>query len=153
MTADLPVNVYRFTAIRIRNIYPLVKEQLLASVASKYGRVVSIETKDRECIITFNDAESPRKAIADMHDVVVKRVSNFNDPLHVRFALGSNQDKFHMRNVKRIESDECHFFRTTGCEDPDCPERHVLFNAGIDLQPWMGKRVGTSALPPLSHVR
>ena len=146
---DLPVNIYRFTAIRIRNIYPHINQKLLESVASKYGRVVNIETKDKEAIITYNDTESPRRAIADLHDTFVHRVSHFSDKLHVRFALGSNQDKFHMRNVKRIECDECHFYRTTGCEEEKCPEKHVMFNAGIDLQPWMGKpRPGGSSNPP-----
>lgn len=145
---DLPTNIYRFTAIRIRNIYPQINQKLLESVASKYGRVVNIETKDKEAIITYNDTESPRRAIADLHDTFVHRVSHFSDKLHVRFALGSNQDKFHMRNVKRVECDECHFYRTTGCDVPKCPEKHVLFNAGIDLQPWMGKPRAPPSIPP-----
>lgn len=143
---DLPINIYRLTAIRIRNIYPQINQKLLETVASRYGRVVNIETKDKEAIITYTDTESPRRAIADLHDTFVHRVSHFSDKLHVRFALGSNQDKFHMRNVKKVECDECHFYRTTGCEADDCPEKHIAFNAGIDLQPWMPKpRPGAAA--------
>jgi len=132
-----PINIYRFTGIRIRNIYPQVQTKLIHDMCSRIGRVIHIEMKDRECIVTFSDAETPRRAIAELHQTFVHRVSNFQDKLIVRFALGSNQDKFHMRNVRRVDCDECHFYRTTGCEDKTCPETHIPFNAGIDLQPWM----------------
>ena len=136
----LPANLYRFTGIRVRNIYPQVAPKLLEVCAARYGRVVHVEAKEREAIITYTDSEAPRRAIADLHDTVVHRVSNFNERLHVRFAPGSNQDKYHMRNVRRMDSDECHFFRTTGCLDAACRGRHVPFNEGIDLQPWMTQR-------------
>ena len=63
---ELPINIYKFTAIRITNIYPQVSHQLLESRAARYGRVYQVEKKDREAIITFNDTEAPRRAIADM---------------------------------------------------------------------------------------
>ena len=136
---DLPVNIYRFTGIRIRNIYPRVKEMLLRETVEKYGRVMQIEIKDREAVITYDNIEAPRRAIADLHGEFVHRISNFSDKLQVTFSLGFNQDKYHMKNVKKVITDECHFFRTTGCEASDCPEKHIAFCAGIDLQPWMKK--------------
>lgn len=63
---ELPINIYKFTAIRITNIYPQVSNQLLEARAARYGRVYQVEKKDREAIITFNDTEAPRRAIADM---------------------------------------------------------------------------------------
>lgn len=135
-----PVNIYRFTGIRIRNIYPQVQRKLLENLCAKYGRILNIEIKDREAVVTFDNAEAPRRAISDLHNTFVHRISNFSDKLQVRFALGNNQDKFHMRNVRRVECDECHFYRTTGCEDKNCPERHIPFNQGIDLQPWMKRQ-------------
>lgn len=134
---ELPVNIYRFTAIRIRNIYPQVQMKLLESLCNRFGKVVDVNVQDREAVVSFLDPEAPRRAIADLNHTFVHRVSNFSDKLIVRFALGCNQDKFHMRNVRRVDCDECHFFRTTGCPDKSCPERHVPANEGIDLQPWM----------------
>lgn len=135
-----PVNIYRFTGIRIRNIYPQVQRKLLESLCGKFGRILNVDIKDREAVVTYDNADSPRRAIADLHNTFIHRISNFSDKLQVRFSLGSNQDKFHMRNVRRIECDECHFYRTTGCEDSKCPERHIPFNQGIDLQPWMKRQ-------------
>jgi len=134
---ELPINIYRFTAIRIRNIYPNVQLKYLESMCMRFGKIVKIEVNDREAVVTYHDQEAPRRAIASLNGSFVPRVSNFSDRLIVRFALGSNQDQFHMRNVRKVGSDECHFYRTTGCPDPDCPEKHIPGNQAIDLMPWM----------------
>lgn len=137
---DLPVNIYRFTGIRMRNIYPRIKENVLRECVEKYGRVLQIEIKDREAVITYDNDRSPCKAIQDLNGEFVHRISNFSDRLQVSFALGHNQDKYHMKNVRKVETEECHFFRTTGCEENSCPEKHIPTCAGIDLQPWMKGR-------------
>lgn len=134
---DLPVNIYRFNGIRIRNIYPQVHAKVIHDLCSNFGKVIDVEVSDKEAVVSFSDCEAPRKAIFSWNNTVVHRVSNFSERLVVRFALGCNQDKFHMRNVRRVECDECHFYRTTGCPDRDCPEKHFPANQGIDLQPWM----------------
>lgn len=137
---DLPVNIYRFTGIRMRNIYPRIKENVLRECVEKYGRVLQIEIKDREAVITYDNDRSPSKAIQDLNGEFVHRISNFSDRLQVSFALGQNQDKYHMKNVRKVDTEECHFFRTTGCEEKSCPEKHIPTCAGIDLQPWMKGR-------------
>lgn len=137
---DLPVNIYRFTGIRMRNIYPRIKENVLRECVEKYGRVLQIEIKDREAVITYDNDRSPCKAIQDLNGEFVHRISNFSDRLQVTFALGQNQDKYHMKNVRKVETEECHFYRTTGCEEKSCPEKHIPSCAGIDLQPWMKGR-------------
>jgi hypothetical protein len=134
---DLPVNIYRFNGIRIRNIYPQIHAKLLHELCSRFGKVTDVEVSDKEAVVSFSDCEAPRRAISSWNNTVVHRVSHFNEKLIVRFSLGSSQDKFHMRNVRRVECDECHFYRTTGCPDEHCPEKHVKQNEGIDLQPWM----------------
>ncbi len=62
--------------------------------------------------------------------------------LRIRFR----PDKDQRKPEGKIDTEECYYWRTTGCARGDkCHYKHYQDNEGVDRQPWMPK--GHTGLP------
>ena len=67
---------------------------------------------------------------------VIPGVSIADTPLTIRFRPNKDQKK--PNYDQRLESDECYYWRTTGCARGDnCLYKHIQANKGVDKQAWM----------------
>ncbi|RWS12493.1 uncharacterized protein B4U79_06689, partial [Dinothrombium tinctorium] len=70
----LPTNLFGYKGLWVGNIYPKTNISMLRSLFSRFGKVQSIKVlKDKFCaFISYDNPNSPRKAIATLHDSCVE---------------------------------------------------------------------------------
>ncbi|RWS29009.1 uncharacterized protein B4U80_10563 [Leptotrombidium deliense] len=138
-----PVNIFGYKAIWIGNVGPRCKSERLREAFGRYGRitVANIVPESFCAFVCFDNARSPCAAIADLYENIVDGISNGSRCLKFRFAPGKDQDKNYHKTAHRKSTDECYFWRTTGCTSGDkCKRLHLSICKGIDFQPWMSSK-------------
>jgi tetratricopeptide (TPR) repeat protein len=138
-----PKNLFGYKGLWIGNVWPNCKVMQLRSIFVKYGSVdyVNVVGKSFCAFVNYHNPNSPRIAIANLYGQIIPGVSNGDRPLVFRFIPGNDQKDLHyMRPYQPKGTNECYFWRTTGCKDFNCPLLHYPVCKGIDFQPWMTKR-------------
>ncbi|XP_054163611.1 uncharacterized protein LOC128961402 [Oppia nitens] len=139
----LPKNLFGYKGLWIGNVSPGCRPSLLWSIFAKYGPLdyVNVVPKSYCAFVNYFDKNSPRIAIASLYGQTVCGVSNGERPLVFRFIPSNDQKDLHyMRPYQPRGTNECYFWRTTGCKDHKCPLLHYPMCKGIDFQPWMNRK-------------
>lgn len=134
-----PDNVFGYKGLWIGNVSPDACVERLKHVFGKYGAIVAANVAGNSfcAFVYYQSARSPSLAIFDLAEQVVEGISNGPRYLRFRFTAGVDQDKG-ARAPDRKDSDECYFWRTTGCvQGRKCSRTHNRLSRGVDMQPWM----------------
>jgi tetratricopeptide (TPR) repeat protein len=139
----LPKNLFGYKGLWIGNVSPDCKPALLRQIFMRYGPLdyVNVVPQSYCAFVNYHNHQSPRVAIAALYGQTVTGVSNGFRPLVFRFIPSNDQKDLHyMRPYQPRGTNECYFWRTTGCRDFNCPLLHYPVCRGIDFQPWMHKK-------------
>ena len=136
----LPKNLFGYKGLWIGNVSPNCKVTQLRTVFGRYGAVeyVNVVSHSYCAFVNYQNPNCPRIAIANLYGQTIPGISNGERPLVFRFIPSNDQKDLHfMRPYQPKGTNECYFWRTTGCKDWNCPLIHYPVCRGIDFQPWM----------------
>lgn len=136
----LPKNLFGYKGLWIGNVSPNCKVTQLRTIFGRFGPVdyVNVVSHSYCAFVNYQNPNSPRIAIANLYGQTIPGVSNGERPLVFRFIPSNDQKDLHfMRPYQPKGTNECYFWRTTGCKDWNCPLIHYPICRGIDFQPWM----------------
>ncbi|XP_054167019.1 putative uncharacterized protein DDB_G0287457 [Oppia nitens] len=143
MTAEdtSPTNPFGWKALWVGNVAPNAQLDTVTNMFRKFGNLhycnIFKGTNGGNFILAhYDNAESPRKAMMKYQGKCIPGVSITDSPLTIRFRPNKDQKK--PNYDQRLESDECYYWRTTGCARGDkCLYKHIPANRGVDKQAWM----------------
>lgn len=136
----LPKNLFGYKGLWIGNVSPNCKVTQLRAIFSRFGPVdyVNVVSNSFCAFVNYQNTNSPRIAMANLFGQIIPGVSNGERPLVYRFIPSNDQKDLHfMRPYQPKGTNECYFWRTTGCKDWNCPLIHYPICRGVDFQPWM----------------
>ena len=139
----LPKNLFGYKGLWIGNVSPNCKVTQLRAIFGRFGPIdyVNVVSHSFCAFVNYQNLNSPRIAIANLYGQIIPGVSNGERPLVFRFIPSNDQKDLHfMRPYQPKGTNECYFWRTTGCKDWNCPLVHYPICRGIDFQPWMKNR-------------
>ena len=146
----VPENVVGYKAIWIGNIDNDMDEydlrSALRNIFLQYGhitRVTVCRRRGTSAFVDYSNTSSPCNAIFHHHAKYNEDISADDRRLVIRFACGSRQ-RFEADQRRRDwNSDECYFWRTTGCDTNirRCHSLHNVMCKGIDYQPRLDNEI------------
>ncbi|CAG2109672.1 unnamed protein product, partial [Medioppia subpectinata] len=136
-----PTNPFGWKALWVGNVAAEAKLDTVTALFRKFGQLnycnIFKGTNGGSFILAhYDNSESPRKAMTKYQGKVIPGISIKEMPLTIRFRPNKDQKKPNYDH--RLESDECYYWRTTGCARGDkCLYKHIQANRGVDKQAWM----------------
>lgn len=133
-------NIFSLNALLVDNLHEDYDHEALCEIFGSFGSIVNIRCKENseQLIIEYNNADSPRMAISYLSRLPLPQVSRPNHCLQFRFYKSENQRNLRICKQNQAKSsNECYFWRTTGCQNVNCKFYHNRLAKGVDYQEWM----------------
>jgi len=140
----IPVeNIFGYKGIFVGNMELDVEEKEVHERFAKYGRIVSMRMfpgHQMACaLISYTNPHSPCQAIQAYKGKYVADLCFEDRMLTVTFAHGDRQPRRITDGNRAWTSDQCFYWRTTGCDTTirSCDRVHDMIAQGVDFRPWM----------------